>query len=67
MLATTATSACGACCHFVTAGQPISWDDAALPDDYKDIGELLNMQAEDVMAMIGAEEGNVCDLDKPHP
>lgn len=42
------------------------WDDAALPDDYKDIGELLNMKPEDVMVMIGAEEGNVCDLDKPH-
>lgn len=43
------------------------WDDAALPDDYSDIGELLNMKPEDVMVMIGAEEGNVCDLDKPHP
>jgi HD-like signal output (HDOD) protein len=43
------------------------WDDAALPDDYRDIGELLNMKPEDVMVMIGAEEGNVCGMDKPHP
>ena len=31
------------------------WDDAALPDDYRDIGALLNMQAEDVMGIVGAE------------
>ena len=31
------------------------WDDAALPDDYKDIGELLNMDEEDVMDIVGAE------------
>lgn len=43
------------------------WDDAALPDDYNSIGELLNMKPEDVMVMIGAEAGTVCDLDKPHP
>ncbi len=43
------------------------WDDAALPDDYKDIGELLGMEPEDVMVVIGAEEGIVCDVDKPHP
>lgn len=42
------------------------WDDAALPDDYKDIGKLLNLKPETVMVMIGAEEGNLCDLDKPH-
>lgn len=42
------------------------WDDAALPDDYKDIGKLLNMKTEDVIVMIGAEAGNVCDLNKPH-
>lgn len=30
------------------------WDDAALPDDYQDIGMLLNMSVQDVMAMVGA-------------
>jgi len=43
------------------------WDDAALPDDYKDIGELLAMPVEDVIVVIGVEEGIVCDVDKPHP
>lgn len=42
------------------------WDDAALPDDYKEIGELLRMPAESVMVMLGTEAGIVCDLDKPH-
>lgn len=31
------------------------WDDAALPDDYKQIGELLNMKVEDVTEIVGAE------------
>jgi len=31
------------------------WDDAALPDDYKDIGVLLNMKADVVMSIVGAE------------
>jgi len=31
------------------------WDDAALPDDYRDIGELLNMKAEEVVNIVGAE------------
>jgi HD-like signal output (HDOD) protein len=43
------------------------WDDAALPDDYKGIGELLGMKPEDVMIEIGIEEGVVCAIDKPHP
>jgi HD-like signal output (HDOD) protein len=42
------------------------WDDAALPDDYKDIGELLRMPAEQVMLMLGVDAGTVCDLSKPH-
>lgn len=42
------------------------WDDAALPDDYKDIGELLRVPAEQVMLMVGAEAGIMCDLSKPH-
>jgi HD-like signal output (HDOD) protein len=32
------------------------WDDAALPDDYKDIGELLNMKPEDIQFIAGADE-----------
>lgn len=43
------------------------WDDAALPDDYVDVGELLGMPVEDVVVVIGVEEGLVCDVDKPHP
>lgn len=42
------------------------WDDAALPDDYKDIGELLHIPAQEAMVMVGAEAGVVCDLAKPH-
>ncbi len=42
------------------------WDDAALPDDYRDIGELLRAPAEQVMLIVGAEAGIVCDLNKPH-
>ena len=42
------------------------WDDAALPDDYESIGQLLGMQMEDVAVVIGVEEGIVCDIDKPH-
>ncbi len=42
------------------------WDDAALPDDYKDIGELLRVPAEQVMLMLGVEAGIICDLSKPH-
>jgi len=42
------------------------WDDAALPDDYKDIGELLRMPADQVMVMVGADAGIICDLNKPH-
>lgn len=33
------------------------WDDAALPDDYKEIGELLKMKPEEVMVMVGAAAG----------
>jgi HD-like signal output (HDOD) protein len=42
------------------------WDDAALPDDYRDIGELLRVPAEQVMLMVGADAGIICDLSKPH-
>jgi HD-like signal output (HDOD) protein len=33
------------------------WEDAALPDDYKEVGELLKMQPEEVMVMVGAAAG----------
>ncbi|BBE51539.1 signal transduction protein [Ferriphaselus amnicola] len=42
------------------------WDDAALPDDYKDIGELIRMPADEVMAMVAADAGMACDLTRPH-
>lgn len=42
------------------------WDDAALPDDYRDIGDLLHMKPEEVMVMLGADAGILCDLNKPH-
>lgn len=42
------------------------WDDAALPDDYKDIAALIRMTPEQVMVMLGVEAGNMCDLSKPH-
>ncbi|MEW6561697.1 MAG: HDOD domain-containing protein [Pseudomonadota bacterium] len=42
------------------------WDDAALPDDYAGIAELLNITPEQVMVMIEAEAGIACDISKPH-
>lgn len=30
------------------------WDDAGLPDDYRDIGALLGMKVDDVMSIVGA-------------
>lgn len=42
------------------------WDDAALPDDYKDIATLLRIPAEKVMLMVEDEAGIVCDMNKPH-
>lgn len=41
------------------------WDDAALPDDYNDIGELLRMPAEQVMLMLGVDEGVVGGQNTP--
>jgi len=34
------------------------WHDAALPDDYKEIGELLKLNPEEVMEMVGAKAGS---------
>jgi len=42
------------------------WDDAALPDDFNEIGELLRLSAEEVMLMLEADAGIVCVLSKPH-
>ena len=42
------------------------WDDAALPDDFNEIAELLRIPAEEVMIMLEADAGIVCDLSKPH-
>ncbi|HUW26455.1 MAG TPA: HDOD domain-containing protein [Gallionella sp.] len=43
-----------------------SWDDAALPDDFRDIGELLRMPVNQVMVMLKADAGIVCDINEPH-
>lgn len=32
------------------------WDDAALPDDYENIAQLLHMQPSDVMTIVGANK-----------
>jgi HD-like signal output (HDOD) protein len=42
------------------------WDDAALPDDYTEIGKLLHMQLEEVKVMVGAQEEDSCAPDKPN-
>jgi len=42
------------------------WDDAALPDDYKDIGELLRIPATEAMALVAPDEGNACDIARHH-
>jgi HD-like signal output (HDOD) protein len=42
------------------------WDDAALPDDYSDIGQLIHMQAAEVMTLLAADAGTACDLSRPH-
>jgi len=42
------------------------WNDAALPDDYKELGELLRISPSDAMILIVPEGGAACDLTKPH-
>ncbi|MDZ4202077.1 MAG: HDOD domain-containing protein [Gallionella sp.] len=42
------------------------WDDAALPDDYTAIGELLRIPAEEVMLMVCEDDDVLCDISKPH-
>jgi len=41
------------------------WDDAALPDDYKDIGELLRMTPEHVQEMVEVVADDAADAGKP--
>ena len=43
-----------------------SWDDAALSDDYQAISELLRMPPAQLMIMLEANAGAVCDIDKLH-
>lgn len=43
-----------------------SWDDPALPDDYKDIADLLRMPVDDVIEMIAVDAGIACDIHQPH-
>jgi hypothetical protein len=42
------------------------WDDAALPDDYSELGELLHLPVEQAMAMVKEDAGLACDLGRPH-
>ena len=42
------------------------WDDAALPDDYKALGELLHIPLEQAMLMVKEDAGQACDLSNPH-
>ncbi len=42
------------------------WNDAALPDDYKELGELLRISPSDAMILVVPEGGAACDLTKPH-
>lgn len=42
------------------------WDNAALPDDYQAIGELLRMPPAQVMIMLKKDAGAVCDINTPH-
>ncbi len=37
------------------------WDDAALPDDYEEIGDLLHLKPEEIMIIVGAAEQ--CDAE----
>lgn len=42
------------------------WNDAALPDDYRDMGALLRIPAADAMALVAPDEGNACNLAQPN-
>lgn len=40
------------------------WDDPALPDDYKDIADLLRMPVDAVVDMIAVDAGIACDINQ---
>jgi len=42
------------------------WDDAALPDDYKGIAELLRIPVDEVIAMVAVDAGTACEINQPH-
>ncbi|MBI3480852.1 MAG: HDOD domain-containing protein [Nitrosomonadales bacterium] len=42
------------------------WDNAALPDDYQDIAELLHLPVDAVVTMIATDAGIACDITQPH-
>lgn len=42
------------------------WDDAALPDDYKELGELLHLPTEQAMSMVVADSGQARDANRLH-
>lgn len=42
------------------------WDDPALPDDYKDIADLLRMPVDAVRDMIAVDAGIACDIHQAH-
>ncbi len=42
------------------------WDDAALPDDYEEIGALLHIKAEEVMVIVGAEKQPINEKNEVH-
>ncbi len=42
------------------------WDDAALPDDYEEIGALLHIKAEEVMVIVGAEKQPINEKSEVH-
>jgi HD-like signal output (HDOD) protein len=42
------------------------WDDAALPDDYKEIAELLRIPVEEVIVMLAIDAGIACEINMPH-
>jgi HD-like signal output (HDOD) protein len=42
------------------------WDDEALPDDYKEIADLLHIPVEEVITMLAVDAGIACDISNPH-
>ncbi|HEX5337662.1 MAG TPA: HDOD domain-containing protein [Gallionella sp.] len=42
------------------------WDDAALPDDYKGLAELLRIPVEEAEEMVAVDAGLACEINRPH-